>query len=84
VRCSCNAVVWEKRRELLQDLELDKEQETAKKTGKIVDKLELGRESYYLHKNPGFLIYGSTWSVRTGFCVQNPIFPSDIRFFSDL
>jgi hypothetical protein len=70
-----------RRRELRRELELNKERETGKKTGKIVSKRELGRDSYYLYQNPVFLTYGNTWSVRTGFGVENPVFPSDIQFF---
>jgi hypothetical protein len=46
-------------------VELDKERESGKKTGKVVDKPELGRESCYLYQNPAFLTYGSTWSEQT-------------------
>jgi hypothetical protein len=63
------------------DVELDKEQELGKKTGKVVDKPKLGRESCDLYQNPVFRTYGSTWSERTGCGVQTPGFPSDIQFF---
>jgi hypothetical protein len=62
-------------------VELDKERESGKKTGKVVEKPELGRESCYLYQNPVLSTYGSTWSERTGYGVQNPVFPSDIQFF---
>jgi hypothetical protein len=70
-----------RRREQQQDVELDKERESGKKTGKVAGKPELGLESCYLYQNPVFPTYGSTWSERTGCGVQNPVFPSYIQFF---
>jgi hypothetical protein len=70
-----------RRREQRRDVELDKERESGKKTGKVVDKPELGRESCYLKTKSRFLTYGSTWSQRTGCGVQNPVFPSDSQLF---
>jgi hypothetical protein len=83
VVCGADAMLLcrRRRREQRQDVELDTERESGKKTGKVVDKPELGRESCYLYQNPVLLTYGSTWSERTGYGVQNPVFPSDIRFF---
>jgi hypothetical protein len=72
-----------RRREQRRDVELDKEQESGKKTGKVVDKPELGRESCYLYQSPvsPLMEHTCTWSERTGYGVQNPVFPSDIQFF---
>jgi hypothetical protein len=83
VVCGADAMLLcrRRRREQLQDVELDKERESGKKTGKLVGKPEMGRESCYLYQNPVFPTYGSTWSERTGCGVQNPVFPSKIQFF---
>jgi hypothetical protein len=85
VVCGANAMLlcWRRRREQRQDVELDKERESGKKTGKVVDKPKLGRELCYLDQNPVLLTYGSTWLERTGYSVHNPVFPSDIQVFSD-
>jgi hypothetical protein len=62
-------------------VELDKEREPGKKTGGLVRKPEMGRESCYIYQNLVFPTYGSTWPERTGFGVQNPVFPSNFPCF---
>jgi hypothetical protein len=81
--CGADAMLLcrRRRREQRRDVDLDKERESGKKAGKVVDKPELGRESCYLYQNPVLLTYGSTWPERTGYGVHNPVFPSNIQFF---
>jgi hypothetical protein len=46
-------------------VELDKEQESGKKTGKVINKPELGRELCYLYQNPvSPLMEAHGWSER--------------------
>jgi hypothetical protein len=52
-----------------------------KERGGLVRKPEMGRESCYIYQSPIFPTYGSTWSERTGFGVQNPVFPSNFPCF---